>query len=80
MLGVTVQGNSLKYLGISLTAGALELPMGLEIIILISLVLALWVTLPSGRYSGSWGYGPSTLVGVVLVILLVMTLTGRVPV
>jgi Protein of unknown function (DUF3309) len=52
--------------------------MTLEIVILIILALVVGL-LPSWPYSREWGYGPSGLIGVVLVILLVMALTGRIP-
>jgi len=46
-------------------------------ILLIVLVLLLVGALPAWPYSGGWGYGPSGLLGVVVVILLIMLLTGR---
>ena len=53
--------------------------MALETAILTMLVVLVLGFLPSWPYSRGWGYGPSGLIGVVLVILLVMALTGRVP-
>ena len=47
-------------------------------ILLILLVLLLVGALPTWGYSGGWGYGPSGLLGVVLVVVLVMVLAGRV--
>jgi len=47
-------------------------------ILLIILVLILVGALPSWGYSRNWGYGPSGLVTILLVILIVMMLTGRV--
>jgi len=49
--------------------------MGLILLILL-LVLALGAV-PSWPYSRSWGYGPSGILGVVLVIVLILVLTGR---
>ncbi len=46
-------------------------------IILIILVLALIGALPTWPHSRSWGYAPSGITGLVVVILLVMLLTGR---
>lgn len=46
-------------------------------ILLIVLVLLLVGALPSWPHSTSWGYGPSGLLGVVVIVLLVMLLTGR---
>ena len=51
--------------------------MSLGTILLIILVLALVGVLPTWPHSRSWGYAPSGLVGVVLIILLVLFLTGR---
>jgi hypothetical protein len=50
------------------------LPMTLSTVLLIILVLALIGALPSWPYSRGWGYGPSGLVGVLLVVLLAMAL------
>ena len=46
-------------------------------ILLIILILALVGVLPTWPHSTSWGYGPSGLVGVVLLVLVVMLVTGR---
>ncbi|MQA42521.1 DUF3309 domain-containing protein [Rugamonas aquatica] len=46
-------------------------------IILIILVLALIGALPAWPHSRSWGYAPSGVTGLVVVILLIMLLTGR---
>jgi hypothetical protein len=47
-------------------------------IIVIILILLLIGAIPSWPYSRNWGYGPSGLLGVVVVILLVLILMGRV--
>jgi hypothetical protein len=47
-------------------------------ILLIILILLLVGALPSWPYSRSWGYGPSGLLGVVLVVLVVLLLLGRI--
>ena len=47
-------------------------------ILLIVLILLLVGAIPSWPHSRSWGYGPSGLLGVVLVVLLILALTGRV--
>ncbi|MBX9869948.1 MAG: DUF3309 domain-containing protein [Burkholderiaceae bacterium] len=49
--------------------------MGL--IILIVLILLLIGAFPSWPHSRGWGYGPSGVTGLIVVILLVMLLTGR---
>jgi hypothetical protein len=46
-------------------------------LILIILVLALIGALPTWPHSRSWGYAPSGVTGLIVVILLVMLLTGR---
>ena len=47
-------------------------------ILLIILVLLLVGALPSWPHSRSWGYGPSGLLGVILVVLLILLLLGRI--
>lgn len=51
--------------------------MPLSTILIIILILILVGALPSWGYSGNWGWGPSGIVGVLLIILVVMLLTGR---
>ncbi|MBS1105422.1 MAG: hypothetical protein H6Q91_924 [Deltaproteobacteria bacterium] len=51
--------------------------MGLGTILLIVLILMLVGVLPTWPHSQSWGYGPSGLLGVVVLILLILVLTGR---
>lgn len=51
--------------------------MPVSTILLVFLVLILVGALPTWGYSRSWGYGPSGLVGVLVVILLVLLLMGR---
>ena len=46
-------------------------------ILLIVLVLLLVGALPSWPYSRGWGYYPSGGVGLVVVIILILALTGR---
>ena len=46
-------------------------------IILIILVLALIGVLPTWPHSRNWGYAPSGITGLIVVILLIMLLTGR---
>lgn len=47
-------------------------------ILLIILVLILVGALPTWPHSRSWGYGPSGLLGVILVVLLILLLMGRI--
>lgn len=46
-------------------------------ILLIILVLLLIGALPAWPYATNWGYGPSGILGVVLVIVLILVLLGR---
>jgi hypothetical protein len=50
----------------------------MSILLLVILVLFLIGALPRWRHSANWGYGPSGGVGLVLVILVVLLLTGRI--
>ncbi len=52
-----------------------EYPMGT--ILLIILVLVLIGALPTWPHSKNWGYAPSGLAGLIVVVLLIMLLTGR---
>ena len=46
-------------------------------ILIIILVLLLLGALPTLPYSGSWGYYPSGGLGLVLLIVVILALTGR---
>ena len=46
-------------------------------IILIIWILALVGVLPTWPHSRNWGYGPSGIAGLVVVILILLLLTGR---
>jgi hypothetical protein len=51
--------------------------MGISTILLIIVILLLIGAVPAWPHSRSWGYGPSGLLGLVVVVLLVMLLMGR---
>ena len=51
--------------------------MSLGTILLIVLILLLVGVLPTWPHSARWGYMPSGGVGLVVVVLLVLVLTGR---
>jgi hypothetical protein len=51
--------------------------MTLGTILLIILILILIGALPTWGHSRSWGYMPSGVVGVVVIVLIVLLLTGR---
>jgi hypothetical protein len=52
--------------------------MSVTTILLIILILILLGVIPAWPHSRGWGYGPSGIVGVLVVILLVLLLLGRV--
>lgn len=47
-------------------------------ILIVILVLLLIGALPTWGHSRSWGYGPGGLLGVLLIVVIVLALTGRV--
>ena len=47
-------------------------------ILVILLILILIGAVPRWPYSAGWGYGPSGIVGVVLIVVLILALSGRV--
>jgi hypothetical protein len=51
--------------------------MSISTILLILLVLLLVGALPTWPYSGGWGYYPSGGLGLLLIVLLVLVVTGR---
>ena len=52
--------------------------MGLGTILLVILVLLLIGAFPTWGHSKNWGYGPSGGVGLVVIVLLVLVITGRI--
>jgi len=52
--------------------------MSVTTIILIILVLILVGAIPTWPYSSSWGYAPSGILGVIVLIFLVLLLMGRI--
>lgn len=51
--------------------------MNVTTILLIILILLLIGAIPAWPHSRAWGYGPSGVLGIVVVIVLVLLLTGR---
>ena len=47
----------------------------LSTILIVVLILLLIGALPTWGYSGSWGYGPGGIVGVLLIVVVVLALT-----
>lgn len=52
--------------------------MSLGALLVIILILALVGAIPNWGYSRSWGYGPSGVLGVVLLVVIVLLLMGRI--
>jgi len=50
----------------------------LSTVLLVVLILLLVGAIPRWPHSRSWGYGPSGILGIVLIVVLVLALTGRV--
>lgn len=46
-------------------------------ILIVILILLLLGALPTWPYSAGWGYGPSGIVGLIVIVLVIMALTGR---
>jgi len=51
--------------------------MSTSTILLIILLLLVLGAVPTWPYSRSWGYGPSGVLGLILLILVIMAVTGR---
>jgi hypothetical protein len=51
--------------------------MSVGMILLIVLILILVGVIPTWGHSRSWGYMPGGIVGLLLVILVIMLVTGR---
>ncbi|OBQ69697.1 DUF3309 family protein [Mesorhizobium erdmanii] len=51
--------------------------MPISTIVIIVLILVIIGAVPAWPHSRSWGYGPSGILGVVLVVVLVLLLMGR---
>lgn len=52
--------------------------MSIGTILLVVLVLALVGVIPAWPHSRSWGYGPSGILGLVVVVLLILFLMGKI--
>ena len=51
--------------------------MSIQTIVVVLLVLMLVGALPTWNHSQSWGYGPSGVLGLVVMVFLVLFLLGR---
>ncbi|KRB21140.1 hypothetical protein ASE05_21050 [Mesorhizobium sp. Root172] len=54
-----------------------EFLMPISTVVVVVLILVLIGAVPAWPHSRSWGYGPSGIIGVVLVVVLVLLLMGR---
>lgn len=52
--------------------------ISLSTVLIILLILILIGALPTWGHSASWGYGPSGLLGLIVVVLLILLLLGRI--
>jgi hypothetical protein len=46
-------------------------------VLIVILILILIGAFPRWGYSSGWGYGPSGIVGVLLIVVIVLALSGR---
>jgi hypothetical protein len=49
-----------------------------SLVLVVLLVVVLLAVLPTWPYSTGWGYYPSGIVSLIVVVLLIMALTGRI--
>jgi hypothetical protein len=54
------------------------LKVSIGTILLIVLVLILVGAIPAWPHSKSWGYGPSGIVGLIVVVLLILLVLGKI--
>lgn len=47
-------------------------------VLILALILALLGGLPTWGYSAGWGYGPSGILGAILIIIVVLALLHRI--
>ena len=52
--------------------------MSVGTMLLIILILILIGALPTWGHSRGWGYGPSGILGVIVIVILVLLLMGRI--
>jgi hypothetical protein len=48
-----------------------------SLLLIVIIVILLIGVLPSWPYAAGWGYYPSWVMGIVLIVLIVLLLTGR---
>lgn len=52
--------------------------MSLTTLLLVILIVLLVAAVPTWPYSTGWGYGPSGILGIVLLIVVILMLMGRI--
>ena len=52
--------------------------MSIGMLLLIVVILLLIGAVPSWPYSRNWGYGPSSILGVVVLIVVLLVVMGRI--
>lgn len=72
-------GRTKSHLNIdSLCDSGYRRTMSVTTLLIVILILALVGAFPAWPNAATWGYGPSGLLGLVLVVQLILMLTGRV--
>lgn len=59
-------------------AGAEERKMSMGTLLLIVVILLLIGSVPSWPHSKNWGYGPSGVLGVVVLVIVLLVVMGRI--
>jgi uncharacterized protein DUF3309 len=49
----------------------------MRVLLMLTLIILLLAALPTWPYSAGWGYYPPGILGVILMIVIVLLLTGR---
>ena len=50
----------------------------MQTLLIIILILILIGALPTWPYSRGWGYAPSGILGIIVIVVLILLLTGRI--
>jgi len=51
--------------------------MNLGLLLIIILLVVLFAGIPTWPYSANWGYGPSGVIGPILLVVLILFLFGK---
>jgi len=51
--------------------------MGISTLLIIILIVLLIGAVPTWPHARSWGYGPSGILGLVLLVVIILALTGQ---